>query len=126
MWNCMFDLKLKALGYLPCLTDACVYCQILNVDGELHTAIIAIHIDNSIVITSPNHMGYTIAKLLHEFDMCDLGEVKHFLGINFVCNHKHGTLVLNQKAYIDALVKLAGLKDTYPAETPMNPSTQLT
>ncbi|KAF8749045.1 Reverse transcriptase (RNA-dependent DNA polymerase) [Rhizoctonia solani] len=98
MWNKLYNTKLKSLGYLPCLTDACVYKRMVN----------------------------TEAKLLHKFDMQDLGNIHHFLGIAIVQNRKSGTIHLNQKTYIENLAIIAGLDNAYPADTPISPTTQLT
>ncbi|QRW23117.1 Retrovirus-related Pol polyprotein from transposon TNT 1-94 [Rhizoctonia solani] len=109
MWNKLYDTKLKSLGYSPCLTDACVYKRMVNTEGELRISIIATHVDDSIVITSRDHTESAIAKLLHEFDMRDLGNIHHFLGIAIVRNPI-----------------IAGLGNAYPADTPISPTTQLT
>ncbi|KAF8752815.1 Reverse transcriptase (RNA-dependent DNA polymerase) [Rhizoctonia solani] len=114
------------LGYLPCLTDACVYKRMVNTEGELCISIIATHVDDSIVITSRDHTESAIAKLLHEFNMQDLGNIHHFLGIAIVQNRKSGTIHLNQKTYIKNLAIIAGLDNAYPADTPISPMTQLT
>ncbi|QRW23633.1 Retrovirus-related Pol polyprotein from transposon TNT 1-94 [Rhizoctonia solani] len=109
MWNKLYNTKLKSLGYSPCLTDACVYKRMVNTEGELCISIIATHVDNSIVITSRNHTESAIAKLLHKFNMQDLGNIHHFLGIAIVQNPI-----------------IAGLNNAYPADTPISPMTQLT
>ncbi|KAF8701274.1 Reverse transcriptase (RNA-dependent DNA polymerase), partial [Rhizoctonia solani] len=126
MWNKLYNTKLKSLGYLPCLTDACVYKCMVNTEGELCISIIATHVDNSIVITSRNHTESAIAKLLHKFNMQDLGNIHHFLGIAIVQNRKSGTIHLNQKTYIENLAIIAGLDNAYLANTPISPTTQLT
>ncbi|CEL56474.1 hypothetical protein RSOLAG1IB_11946 [Rhizoctonia solani AG-1 IB] len=64
MWNCMFDSKMKGLGYLSCLTDACVYHCIMDISGKLHVSIIAVHVDDSIVVTTPNNTTFVVSKLL--------------------------------------------------------------
>ncbi|KAF8751656.1 Reverse transcriptase (RNA-dependent DNA polymerase) [Rhizoctonia solani] len=81
----------------------------VNTEGELCISIIATHVDNSIVITSRNHTESAIAKLLHKFDMQDLGNIHHFLGIAIVQNPI-----------------IAGLDNAYLADTPISPTTQLT
>ncbi|QRW11755.1 Retrovirus-related Pol polyprotein from transposon TNT 1-94 [Ceratobasidium sp. AG-Ba] len=126
MWNQMFDSKLKQLGYLPCATDTCVYHRIDIDAGKPRVSILANHVDDLVVITSRNNTESVLNELLHEFEMRDLGAIRHYLGISFTRNREQGTLTLNQKAYIDGLVELAGLKDAYPALTPMSPSVQLT
>ncbi|CUA69513.1 Retrovirus-related Pol polyprotein from transposon TNT 1-94 [Rhizoctonia solani] len=95
-------------GYLPCLTDSCVYRRIMDVSGQLHVSVIATHVDDSILITTPNSTDFALSELLREFEMRDLGPIHHFLGISF-------------KRY-----KELGLNDAYPADTPMSPNVQLT
>ncbi|KAF8749245.1 Reverse transcriptase (RNA-dependent DNA polymerase) [Rhizoctonia solani] len=46
--------------------------------------------------------------------------------IAFKRDHERGILCLNQTAYINNLVHFAGLKDAFPADTPLSPSVQLT
>ncbi|QRW07889.1 Retrovirus-related Pol polyprotein from transposon TNT 1-94 [Ceratobasidium sp. AG-Ba] len=106
--------------------DTCVYHQIDIDAGKPRVSILANHVNDLVVITSRNNTESLINELLHEFEMRDLGAIRHYLGISFTRNREQGTLTLNQKAYIDGLVKLAGLKDAYPALTPMSPSVQLT
>ncbi|QRW23943.1 Retrotransposable element Tf2 protein [Rhizoctonia solani] len=59
-----------------------------------------------------------------------LGAAKALRGgqccIAFKRNHERGILCLNQTAYINNLVHFAGLKDAFPADTPLSPSVQLT
>ncbi|QRW21240.1 Retrovirus-related Pol polyprotein from transposon TNT 1-94 [Rhizoctonia solani] len=126
MWNKFYNTKLKTIGYKPCLTNACVYQRIQELNGEQYVSIIATHIDDSIVITLTNHTNFAISELLNIFDMRNLGPIRHFLGITFKCNCKQGIMHLNQTAYINSLAKFAGLKDAYPANTPLSPSVQLT
>ncbi|QRW11617.1 Reverse transcriptase [Ceratobasidium sp. AG-Ba] len=64
------------------------------------------HVDDLVVITSRNNTESVLNELLHEFEMRDLGAIRHYLGISFTRN--------------------PGLKDAYPALTPMSPSVQLT
>ncbi|QRV85201.1 Retrovirus-related Pol polyprotein from transposon TNT 1-94 [Ceratobasidium sp. AG-Ba] len=105
MWNQMFDSKLKQLGYLPCATDTCVYHRIDIDAGKPRVSILANHVDDLVVITSRNNTESVLNELLHEFEMRDLGAIRHYLGISFTRNR---------------------LKDAYPALTPMSPSVQLT
>ncbi|QRW26084.1 integrase core domain protein [Rhizoctonia solani] len=126
MWNKFYDTKLKTIGYKPCLTNTCVYQRIQELNGEQYVSIIATHVDDSIVITSTNHTDFAISELLNIFNMRDLGPIRHFLGITFKRDRKQGIMHLNQTAYINSLAEFAGLKDAYPADTPLSPSVQLT
>ncbi|QRW18725.1 integrase core domain protein [Rhizoctonia solani] len=87
---------------------ACVYHWIMDISGKLYVLIVAVHVDDSIIITTPNNTDFVVSKLLCEFEMRDLGPIRHFLGIHF-------------KRY-----RQQGLKDAYPADTPMSLNVQLT
>ncbi|KAF8675606.1 GAG-pre-integrase domain [Rhizoctonia solani] len=126
MWNKLYNTKLQSIGYRPCLTDSCVYYRLEDYKGELCVSIIATHVDNLIVITSTNTTNFAISELLGKFNMRNLGPIHYFLGIAFKRDHERSILCLNQTAYINNLVHFAGLKDAFPANTPLSPSVQLT
>lgn len=57
------------------LTDSCIYKQVLeSPDGPL-VSFLAVHIDDSIVLTTPSHTEDVIDELLHKFNMRGLGEL---------------------------------------------------
>ena len=56
-------------------------------------------------------------KLIKEFEMKDLGNLKYFLGIE-VFRSKRG-IFINQKKYILDLLAEVGMIDCKPAETPI-------
>ncbi|KAF8751085.1 Reverse transcriptase (RNA-dependent DNA polymerase) [Rhizoctonia solani] len=87
---------------------ACVYHRIMDISSKLYVSIVAVHVDDSIIITTPNNTNFVVSKLLCEFEMRNLRPIRHFLGIHF-------------KWY-----RQQGLKDAYPANTPMSPNVQLT
>ncbi|KAG8706992.1 hypothetical protein FRC09_002087 [Ceratobasidium sp. 395] len=58
--------------------------------------------------------------------MRDLGELRHFLGIHFERQRDLGIIVMKQTAYIDSTVNSTGLRDAYPADIPLSPTTHLT
>ncbi|CCO36064.1 Retrovirus-related Pol polyprotein from transposon TNT 1-94 Includes: RecName: Full=Protease [Rhizoctonia solani AG-1 IB] len=43
---------------------ACVYHCIMDISGKLHVSIIAVHVDDSIVVTTPNNTTFVVSKLL--------------------------------------------------------------
>ncbi|KAG8703200.1 hypothetical protein FRC09_004302, partial [Ceratobasidium sp. 395] len=125
VWNEMFDRKLTAMGYTRLLTDSCVYRRIRK-EGEQHlVAFLAIHVDDCVLVTTANHTANAINELLMEFDMRNLGELRHFLGIHFSRNRANRTLVLNQGAYIVSMIDEAGLLGAYPADSPASTTTNL-
>ncbi|KAF8670346.1 cytochrome p450, partial [Rhizoctonia solani] len=59
-------------------------------------------------------------------NLCVYYCLEDYKGIAFKCNRNRSILCLNQTAYINNLVHFAGLKDAFPANTPLSPSVQLT
>ncbi|KAF8749140.1 Reverse transcriptase (RNA-dependent DNA polymerase) [Rhizoctonia solani] len=87
---------------------ACVYHRIMDISSKLYVLIVAVHVNDLIIITTPNNTNFVVSELLCEFEMRNLGPIRHFLGIHF-------------KQY-----RQQGLKDAYPANTPMSLNVQLT
>jgi hypothetical protein len=80
-WNRMLDCKLHGLGYMLLQTNSCIYIHMCSELGIINISIIAIHVDDSVVITTPQHTDKVVCELTMEFDMRDLGPLRHFLGI---------------------------------------------
>lgn len=126
IWNCTLDAKLKGLGYMRLLTDSCVYKHVLeSPDGPL-VSFLAVHVDDSIGLTTPSHTKDIINELLRKFNMRDLGKLKHFIGITFDQDRRTGTLKMHQNLYVTAIVNEANMSDALPASSPATPNTQLT
>ncbi|QRW09874.1 Retrovirus-related Pol polyprotein from transposon TNT 1-94 [Ceratobasidium sp. AG-Ba] len=126
VWNKYLDAKLKSLGYSRLLTDSCVYRRIRrDGDGYFLVSFLAVHVDDCVLVTTPHHTYDAINELRQEFDMRDLGELRHFIGIQFTRDRANRTLTLSQPAYILNIVDEAGLLGAYPADTPASTSTQL-
>jgi hypothetical protein len=77
----MLDRKLRGLGYTLLQTDSCIYIRMRSELGIVNISIIAVHVDDSVVITTPQHTDEVVRELTMEFEMRDLGPLKHFLGI---------------------------------------------
>jgi hypothetical protein len=125
-WNRTLDRKLRGLGYTLLRTDSCIYICMRSELGIVNISIIAIHVDDSVVITTPQHTDEVVRELTTEFEMRDLGPLKHFLGIQIERRREQRVLIIKQTTYIDSIVELAGLVNAYPADTPMSPTAALT
>ncbi|QRW23987.1 Retrovirus-related Pol polyprotein from transposon TNT 1-94 [Rhizoctonia solani] len=126
MWNKLYNTKLQSIGYRPVSPTRVSTTALKTTRVSYAYPSLLRMCDDLIVITSTNTTNFAISKLLGEFDMRNLGPIHYFLGIAFKRNHKRGILCLNQTAYINNLVHFAGLKDAFPANTPLSPSVQLT
>ena len=86
--------------------------------------ILAVYVDD-MIITGNDCAGILDIKafLQHHLDICDLGEPKYFLGIEFASCP--GALVLNQRKYVLDLLQEAGLSGCKPYASPIDSKPQL-
>ena len=60
-------------------------------------------------------------SLSKEFEMTDLGEISHYLGIQIIRDRQNRTIHVNQTAYIDKILKKFGMENCVAVSTPMDP-----
>ena len=87
--------------------------------------IVAIYVDDIIVVARRDcdTVGRLYAHLSEEFEVKDLGLTKYCLGIEF--SQKEGKITMNQRGYVDDLLKRFGMVDSKPVATPMSQGTKL-
>ena len=89
----------------------------------LHTSmsgivILLVYVDDIIITGTDCGLITKLQQLLHAtFHMKDLGQLTYFLGLE-VHYRSHG-LFVNQHKYIQDLITLVGLEDTFSTDTPM-------
>ncbi|XP_024537946.1 uncharacterized protein LOC112348869 [Selaginella moellendorffii] len=81
----------KSLGCVPLAVEGNVYLYKCGDDFLLF----AVYVDNCILGAKTRHLLDEMKKKLsEEFEMFDLGELRHFLGIQIICNRGARTLSL--------------------------------
>jgi len=83
---------------------------------------------NDLTLTSNSITLLTSCKsdLQSEFDISNMGEVHWLLGVEIKRDRHACTIMLSQKAYIDAICPWYHLQDARSATTPMEARAQLT
>jgi hypothetical protein len=80
-----------------------------------------LYVDDIILTASTTHTLHSVIDSLHrEFDMTDLGDLHHCLGIN-VHRTPYG-LFLSQQQYALELIERANLSNCNPISTPSTPN----
>ena len=103
-WNKELSCHLLDTGFEQSKADPCVYFRWK--DGHLN--IVSIYVDDLILVVDLlKDLEQTKEELLARFKMKDLGQLRYCLGI--VCDQSAGCIKLNQKLYIDNLVRRFGL-----------------
>ena len=112
-WNKELSCHLLKSGFQQSKADPCVLFQWKN--GKLN--VISIYVDDLIhVVDLMEDLQKTKADLSARFKMKDLGQLRYCLGIG--CNVSEGKICINQKPYIDNLVRQFGLSETCGVSTP--------
>jgi len=119
-WHMRCDEELKKFGLKNSLADPCLYYQGKGEDALL----VAIYVDD--ILVASRNLGHieSLKKHLSEvFDIKDLGNVKHCLGIEF--SRKKNGIAMCQSAYIKEILHRFGMTESKPVATPIEPGIKL-
>ena len=112
---------LGRLGFVVCTSDSSLY--ILRHSG--HTILLTLYVDDLILTGSSEEIVQQIKLALQaEFRMKDLGELKYFLGVEFV--RSSDSLWLLQRQYALDVLSRFGMTACKPAQTPLEQNLKLT
>lgn len=118
-WYQVIDRFMYDQGFERSLCDPAVYIQRAGVTKGVFPMIIAIYVDDLLIVgghmTHINHFKKTLSK---RFEMKDLGVAKTLLGID-IHRLKDGSIFINQEGYINGLLSRFGMTECKPAYTPM-------
>ena len=113
-WYEQLSTKLRQMGAEPTKADPCLY---LLKRGKEVAAYIVIYVDDILVVSRSNETATLVLKTLREeFDVKDLGEAKHCLGIEFT--REGNQIHLNQHGLVAELLKRYKMEDCNPVSTP--------
>lgn len=122
-WNKKLENSLKAAGLNQSHIDPCVYFKIQN--GKM--LFIAIYVDDLMIFDNDPRLRSQIkSNLMEKFKMKDLGVAKYCIGIHITRDRDNGTISLDQKGYIDVILKRFNMERCNPVSTPMDVSLKLT
>ena len=112
-WNKMLHDHLIENGFTQNEADHCVYARQRGSDK----VILVIWVDDLIIAASDEDALNDVKVMLSErFKMKDLGQLKHFLGIDFV--QSKGCVKMSQKKYVDQILERFNMQDCKPRATP--------
>jgi hypothetical protein len=89
----------------------------------LHTSasrivLLLVYVDDIIITSTDYGLITKLQQQLHvTFHMKDLGQLTYFLGLEV--HHRPNGIFVNQHKYIQDLIILVGLEDTFSVDTPM-------
>jgi hypothetical protein len=106
-WDNSIDGYLLANGYKKSTADPCIYIKsVVSTSGKIDFVIIAIYVDDM------NFLSNNVEMLKREkeaigkkFQVEDLGEIHHVLGVTVTHNRRLRTLSISQKNYLQGVLK---------------------
>ena len=121
-WNVEFTNMMSSLDFRQLKMDYCVFDR---QHGDTF-AILLLWVDDIITITNSVEEARHVEKQLAEkFEIKSLGEPSLILGIQILCDHEAGTIMIRQEHYVESMLDKFGLKDINPVSMPMDPNVKL-
>ncbi|MCQ7056692.1 hypothetical protein M9Y08_18120, partial [Clostridioides difficile] len=100
-WNIRFDEVIQSYGFNQNPDEQCVYRK---ADGNV-VVFLVLYVDDILLIgNSVKMLSDVRVWLSKQFDMKDLGEAGHILGIKIIRDRKKRMLTLSQASYIDSIL----------------------
>lgn len=108
-WNTCFDQSIKTFGFDQCHDESCVYKKW---NGN-KVVFLVLYVDDILLIGNCVGMLTSVKDWLSQrFDMKDLGEAAHILGIKLMRDRKKRMIGLSQALYIDTILARFSMQDS--------------
>ena len=108
-WNIHFDQVVQSYGFDQCPNESCVYKKC---EGNA-VVFLVLYVDDILLIGNNVKVLSTVRVWLSkQFEMKDLGEAGHILGIKVIRDRKKRMLALSQEAYIDTLINRFSMQNS--------------
>lgn len=120
-WYEKLSQTLYNIGFERCKVDSCVFRYGTGADR----IILGIWVDDILILSNNSSMtSEIISKLTAKFDIRNLGEPRHFLGLNIV--RQNNTIKINQTHYINSILRKFKMETCSIQKTPMDLNTTFT
>ena len=118
VWNQKIHAFLNKIGFVRSSADPCLY-----VDTK-RNIYITIWVDDLLIAgKNGRDIAAVKAQLAKEFEMKDLGELTHFLGMRIT--RTNGKIAIDQGSYIRQVLERYRMSDSKPVSTPLAPGMRL-
>ena len=112
-WNKLLHDHLSENGFVQNDADHCVYIR----QSDTEKVILLIWVDDLIIAANNTNSLCDVKEMLQrKFKMKDLGELRHFLGIDFTQNE--GEIKMCQSRHITKVLERFGMSECKPRSTP--------
>ena len=122
-WYHKFDAFMKSQKFRRSDIDHCLYMK-KDVNGDLLTLIL--YVDDMLIAGKSHKEIDALKARLHEtFDMKDLGDANHILGMRIIRDRKKHVLYLSLKEYIGKVLQRFHMEGAKSISTPLPPYVKL-
>lgn len=116
VWNLTLHNELIKIGFNQSNVDKCLY--VLSEPGKV--CYLLVHVDDMVLVSNKEFFLETIAaRIGKKFEMKNLGNVKHYLGID-IEQDEDNNFIMSQNSYIQKIIDEAGLTDAKVSKYPMD------
>ena len=121
-WNKKLNETLINDGFERSKADPCVYIK----RTKRGLVIVAVYVDDLLILAKDKKEKAILKRMLSQnFDMKDLGEAKHLLGMTISRDREKGKVWLVQTAYIQKTLKKFNMHESKPVSTPCDTNSRL-
>ena len=122
-WYHKFDAFMQSQGFRRSQVDHCLYTKKAG-DGSL--IILVLYVDDMLIAGKDIHALDSLKQSLHgSFDMKDLGDANHILGMRILRNRSKGVLFLSQQEYISKVLQRFNMEGGKTIGVPLPPYLKL-
>lgn len=121
-WKMKLHQTLTNMSFTRSQADPCVYFK----REKNKLVIIVVYVDDLLILaTDEKELTLLKRKLSQTFNIKDLGEAKHLLGMVITRNRGAGEIWLDQSTYVQKVLQRFGMDDCKPVSTPFDPNSKL-
>jgi len=115
-WFEVFESVLKDVGFKNLGVDRCIY--ILDKGDISRNIYFLLYVDDVVIATNKSDTMSNFKSYLHDkFQMTDLRETRHFIGIKI--DRTNGEICLSQSAYIKNVLRKCNMEECNSVSTPL-------
>ena len=114
-WNRKLTATLTELGFGPSSADPCLFVR-----AQPSRMFIIVYVDDMIIVAEDPAALVTVKQNLSSRLLCkDLGELKHYLGMEMTRDRAARTISLSQSFYVNSVLQRFGMVAATPVSTPI-------
>lgn len=126
-WHLRLRSVLEKLGFTAFDTgDISIFVMRQRVGEDTQILFLIVYVDDITLLgNSLQLIVWTKQKLEENFDISDLGEISHYLGIRIARDRAHRAIFLDQQRYVESVLVRFNMHECHPVKTPFASGTDL-